>query len=668
MSYLDSPRIHFRGWFQADVSTINNDVRFFQNDSFVPDYQQLNDNGSWNPEGTGIFRIMDCSVTGGFLKGRAITKPSDDMVVGLTLQNASDRAPGKLVDLDPQQQMVSQIWGMQVRLVGPKGEALLEGEYKPAAFTDLWRRQQKGVKMDQQLSAIYQSVLENVVWGGQIDSPLLAALQAAMQDQQLSIKLNLYGYGRDSTIPRYTMGHLVGTIGPYETGEPKHFVLGRQMIAYAKEQGQSHPGAFFTPDSNVNNLQAKVAADGLSVTADFGNSFPIIDASGAPTNIGQVLFGVLRTNPQGHVATVDASEFVLIGEVPYLDEAWYAQTAGVQTFNLTKNAAARELLPGNPLVLVTPLLGAPTYNVLIQESVDGLYVRSDAFVYRLNPGETEPIEFYATRFGQPLASRDINLSYTEGFMGGSGGGDSVSPPPRPAAAIPAIGTPADAIGFIESGHYQPGLTTSISTDAGGRAVLHLAASGDGPGNPRGYIGGQLYGIAYRLADLPPGYIGKPLDYISVLVFDRKDVPDQPTWYQDIQRIFTQYGNLYPIMSRYVVDLRDYEAVSARAAILKLAFSLPMSDPNHMPVTRDMSAGDRATILKWLSSPGSDGKPRLGSPPVTSTIEGVAPLTVSSIQDAGVEAGPLQGAGKTIFMRQFEARQRAKLDRESGGKQ
>ena len=83
MSYLDSPRIHFRGWFQADVSTINNDVRFFQNDSFVPEYQQLNTNGSWNPRGTAVFRILDCSVTGGFLNGRALGPQYDgDLFVG----------------------------------------------------------------------------------------------------------------------------------------------------------------------------------------------------------------------------------------------------------------------------------------------------------------------------------------------------------------------------------------------------------------------------------------------------------------------------------------------------------------------------------------------------------------------------------------------------------
>lgn len=649
MSYLDSPRIHFRGWFQADVSTINNDVRFFQNDSFVPEYQQLNTNGSWNPRGTAVFRILDCSVTGGFLNGRALSTSQDDPVIGLTLQNAVDRAPGKLVDLDPQQQMVSMIFGMQVRVAGPHAEALFEGNFYPAPFINLWKRQQTGPKTDQQLCAYYQSVLDNVVWAENIDSTLLNTLKDTTQDDMLSINFNVYGFGRDPSQPRYTMGHLVGTIGPYLSGEPKQFVLGRQMITFAPN--------WPVPDTNVNSLQAKLAADGNSLTADFGNTFPIVDSSGAPTNLGPVQLGVLRTNPQQHITTVDNSGLVLIGEVPYQNEPWYTQTAGVQTFDLTANAEAQQLLVGNPLVLVTPTPGSPppaTYNVLMQESIDGQYVRADSFVYRLNPGDTEQVDFYATRFGKPLASSVINLSSTEGFMGGSGGGKTISPPPRPAAAIPDIGTPTDALNY----------STSITTDANGHATLDLTASADGPQNPRSYIAGQLYGIAYQLAEQPAGYISNIMNYVSVLVFDKKVVPDKPTWYQDIQPLLTQYGNLYPIMSQYVVDLTKYESVIHRIQILQLAFSLPLRDPNHMPVTRDLGAGDRDTILKWLSSPGPDGRPLLGSPPIEPVL--LAAPAPPAEQPEEVEAEPLQGAGKTLVIRQYKERQRAKLERESGG--
>ncbi len=650
MSYLDSPRIHFRGWFQADVSTINNDVRFFQNDSFVPDYQQLNTNGSWNPRGTGIFRILDCSITGAFLNGRSLISSTDDAVIGLTLQNATDRAPGKLVDLDPQQQMVSMIFGMQVKLDGPHAEALFAGDFSPAAFTNLWKRQQTGPKTDQQLCAYYQSVLKNVKWSDDIDSPVLAALKEASQDEKLSIQFNVYGFGRDPSQPRYTMGHLVGTIGPYLSGEPEQFVLGRQMITYAPN--------WPVPDTNVNSLQALLASDGNSLTVDFGNTFPIIDSTGAPTFIGLVQLGVLRTNPDARVTSVDRSEVVLLGEVPYLREEWYTQTAAVQTFDLTQNAEAQQLLPNNPLVLVTPVFGASTFNVLMQESINGVYVRADQFVYRINPGETQQVNLYATQFGKPLASTAINLSATEGFMGGSGGGKTISPPARPTAAIPDIGTPTDAFEYA----------TSISTDANGQAVLDITTSENGPGNPRGYIAGQLYGIGYQLADQPAGYISNPMNYVSVLAFDKKVVPEKPTWYQDIQPLFTQYGNLYPIMSQYVVDLNNYEAVIERISILQLAFSLPLEDANHMPVTRDLGAGDRDTILKWLSTPGPDRKPVLGTPPVTAAPSvPLAELTPAE-ESEQVEAEPLQGAGKTLVIRQYQARQRAKLKRESGGDQ
>lgn len=650
MSYLDSPRIHFRGWFQADVSTINNDVRFFQNDSFVPDYQQLNTNGSWNPRGTAIFRILDCSVTGGFLDGRALASPADDGAIGLTLQNATDRAPGKLVDLDPQQQMVSMIFGMQVRLAGPKAEALFEGDFAPAAFTNLWKRQQSGPSTDQQLCAYYQSVLKNVAWSEYLNSPVLSALKAATQDEMLSIQFNVYGFGRDPSQPRYTMGHLVGTIGPYYSGEPEQFVLGRQMITFAPN--------WPVPATNVNSLQAKLAADGNSLTADFGNTFPIVDSSGAPTFIGLVYLGVLRTNPDARITSVDRSEVVLLGEVPYLRETWYTETAGVQTFDLTQNAEAQQLLPNNPLVLVTPVFGQSTYNVLMQESINGLYVRADNFVYRINPGETQQVNFYATQFGKPLGSAAINLSSTEGFMGGSGGGKTITPPPRPAAKIPDIGTPTDALEYKDS----------ITTNGSGHAVLDLTASAGGPKNPRGYIAGQLYGIGYQLADQPAGYISNAMNYVSVLVYDKKVVPDKPTWYQDIQPLFTQYGNLYPIMSQYVVDLNNYEAVVERTAILQLAFSLPIEDANHMPVTRDLGAGDRDTILKWLTSRGADGRPLLGTPPVVPAPT-VPPVQLSAVEEsAEVEAEPLQGAGKTLFIRQYKARQRAKREHESGGEQ
>jgi hypothetical protein len=154
LSYLDSPRLHFNGWFQADVSTINNDVTAYETgpSTGAPD-------PGWNPEGTGIFRLVDCVVTGGFLNGRLVSSADDDSVIGTTIRNADERPPGKIVGLDPQQQMVSMIFGMQVCLVSPSRQTILRSEFKPAPFINLWQRQITGLRMDQKLGAMYQSVL-----------------------------------------------------------------------------------------------------------------------------------------------------------------------------------------------------------------------------------------------------------------------------------------------------------------------------------------------------------------------------------------------------------------------------------------------------------------------------------------------------------------------------
>ena len=74
MSYLNSLRLVFSGDFQADVSTVNNDVRHYNNANFQPRFQELFENyngsqktvynGYFNPEGSGAFRLVNCKVQG----------------------------------------------------------------------------------------------------------------------------------------------------------------------------------------------------------------------------------------------------------------------------------------------------------------------------------------------------------------------------------------------------------------------------------------------------------------------------------------------------------------------------------------------------------------------------------------------------------------------------
>src|ERR1043165_3731974 len=114
MSYLNPARIHFAGRFRADVSTVNNDDTHFDAATFTPNDQDYgNSNGWWQPSGTGAWRLCDCAITSAAWDGNFAKSGAGDPVVGMSLKNSGDRVDAKLVDLDPDQQMVSMIFGLE---------------------------------------------------------------------------------------------------------------------------------------------------------------------------------------------------------------------------------------------------------------------------------------------------------------------------------------------------------------------------------------------------------------------------------------------------------------------------------------------------------------------------------------------------------------------------
>lgn len=635
MSYLDIPRLAFAGHFQADVSTVNNDVRHFDNAAFKEEYQDLSTTGAdggWNPEGTGIFRFIGCRITGARLGSKQIVSSEQDSVIGMALENADDRVFGKIVDLDPQQQAVSQIWGMKLRLDGKGEKGLFGGDFAPVAFTNLWRRQQTIVPMDQALAAVYQSVLEHVVWQGDAKSKVLDALRAASADGFLAINFNAYGYGRDPAIPRYTLGRVTGVIGPYVPDEPKHFVIGRQMVAVSP-----NPTA---PPNKVYSFQCKVHAKEKIVSADFGNCLQIVSADGPFANNGPLVMGVFKDDTDVPLATVTADQVAILGNVDYLQADWYPQTGGVLDFDYSADPWIAANIASHPLLLLAPQPDA-TFKVAVQETLGGFYVRSDTFVCRLNPARPGSIDLYASKYGERFQGT-IAFSDTTGPMGGGAGGQPLDPP----VATPDIATPADAIRF----------PAQLPCDAQGKTTLSFTVDLSQSPTPRGYIDGQLYGIAYQLTEQPQQTVSNFWNFISVLAFSPFQAPGSPTWFADIRPIMTQYGNLYPIMSKHLVELGNYDSVVRHLNILRLAFSLPIDDPNHMPVTRDLSDAKRAMILQWMNSPGADGLPLKGEATVAAAR--AAPLRAAP-DPIPLDLDPLQTGGKTEVMLQFQARQDAK---------
>jgi hypothetical protein len=614
MSYLNPPRLTFAGKFEANVSTVNNDPIHFDNSKFLPEYQKLTDasgwNGWFNPRGDAAFKLIGCQITGA--TGPSGAPVGADPVFECALADSDRMAPAKLVDLDPEQQLVSTIFGLEVRVCDQNGTNLLRGTFEPAPFTDIWDRA-TGPGSDTNAGSMYQSVITDIGWADVSHSPFLTALReaAAAADGLLSIKFNVDGFNMDFGGPDFMRGRIVGAIGAARAGEPRHFVAGRQFVAL--------PGPnpnFYIPKGGINFCTAIVDEDAGKVIVDLGNALPTVDPGGA----------ILPSSTLGRLALgyIDAATSApkLLGEIQYSHAGWYERTGGIAAVPARGKLSAQQLaaVAGSPLVLVLVTDPAKPPVVAIQEAGSGLHVRADNFVHRLDPGEQAHVTIHATRFGKPLAGAGITA-----IRDLSGMQTRLAPGADPPGSVaPAVGKPAAGIAF--DSHVQTG------TD--GTATLTITA-GD-PQRFRVYIDGQLYGVRPALEGVPTtDPPANPWDFISLLVFDGFE-PDEPlAWHGtptgSLKPIFEQYANLYPVMYTFL-DLADYEDVCRHRELLLLAFRLAEKDPNTMPVTRDLSGSKRAAVIRWLDPVGDDGKPLLGTP--TPVVEAAAAPAEAATPGAG----------------------------------
>jgi hypothetical protein len=649
MSYLNNARLVFSGRFQADVSTVNNDVRHFDNATFDPAFQKWQTKedwgGWWNPTGSGAFRLLDCRIRMvGYADGATTADAAKDPAIGMLVGGAADRTSGKLVDLDPQWQMASAPWGLEVRLTDGEVAGFFHGRYKPHAFRDLWFGRMLDPTGapgggDGAASAVFQSVLKDVTWAADLKgSRALADLKAAGEGR-LSIRLTTFSYiDQPRQNGGFTLGTVSGVIGPQLADEPESFVLGRRFA----------PANGSTSWNGCSYFTAWIDAGSRTLLVDLGNAIQLayenrdptkgdVVPAGALNDVGTLRIGILK-NP-GIVETAPANDdnFLVIGEIPYLSPGWALDTGGLASFKL--NAEQFDLAQNHPLALAaaSPLnAGNATFNgkygqIAIRETIDGLFVEAEPSVHRIDaPGKSEAT-IYALRYGAPLADAQVAFSQL-GKVPSQGGGET-SGTHVPPADIPNIGVPTDALKIAP--HAQ--------TDHCGRAKLPLEA--EDPKKPRKYIDGQLYLVDFRL----PGQSDQArsmFDYIIVHVRDAYPVPETPTWERDVAPIFTQYANLYPIMSQQLVDLADPRDVKRHAKILRLAFDQPMSSPNHMPVTRDLSQGKREMILKFLDQVVLGEEPTLEAAVAAAATPEKRPAAPAKSEDVA------HSGGKTVAAQNF----------------
>ncbi|MBD2512150.1 hypothetical protein H6G91_33855 [Nostoc muscorum FACHB-395] len=646
MSYLNNLRLVFSGKFQADVSTVNNDVRHFDNATFEDRFQDFQNNvtknGWWNPTGSGAFRLIDCKVQSVYYQDG--TSSTTDPIVGLYINGSNNRVGGKIVDLDPQWQQASELWGLTMRLsdAGDNPFNLFSGAFEPAPFRDLWFKRREQAKGDKAASAIFQSVLTDVQWDDSlIYSLFLEELKAATDEGLLSVRLTTFNYEQGRTVNEFTLGTVVGVIGPYFPQEPRSFILGRRMYQTVDEN-------LNPPENSLYFFDCSVDETTRSVFADFSNTL-LLDASGNPKNIGNLQLAVLANeNIQLSEQVTQNQDFTpLGGYIPYTNTNWLGQTSGIWAVALSLEEL--ELVKKQPLAIIK-MSDDNTGVVDIRETLNGWLIRAEKFVHRVEPGETFNNTLFAAHYGQRFANANVLFSLVEPLPDQGGGPDNDPYPPQ--ATIPLINEPANVVSF----------PTNLTTDKNGKVEVTVSTSN--PNNPRKYLDGQVYLIEYKLEGQTKGQ-QEPWEYIVFLLYDEYQVPEQPSWCEHILPIFQQYNNLYPIMSKRLVNLSNYESVKENRDILELAFSLDISNPNYMPVTRDLSVFKQETILKWLRQKASDGSYVLfygEEQPETAKVPEVSKSMQTPPEGTADEAPTEPIGGKTQFATNFIAATKATRDR------
>ncbi len=547
MSYLDVPRFHFSGLFIANPSTVNNTP-----ENFNPKVPITPQNGSWNPNGNHTWKLSGAVRTA---MGTDGSVASADPIIGAVVHSVDQPVVAKLVDLDTEQQMVSQIWGMQVKVTVSESEFFI-GTFQVVCFNDIFQRVVGGMP-DSMFGAFYQSILTNVTWSKTVNSPFLKQLQQASPDT-LSIKFNVDGYDDDSTSPTFNQGRVVGTIGPYWEGEPPNFVPGRYLrpFGYNPQAPFSGTPLWFGP--------ARVDGQRNKALIDLGNSIPTISPGGPPLpTLGTLQLAIMTSPAPTILGTYDYSQ------------AAYETQAGVQEFDLTpdqvqtlSNTTLAILQVGTPGSAIEP----GTINPILAENANGAYINATQQVYRVSPGNTAEVEVMALAFGVPAANQVIQVQFNNNGL-------------QPAPGLP-VGVPPSALQF----------PASVTTDANGRASFTMTASD--PGNPRRFIDGQIYGVGYSWsAEDDPNYPSDPNTFVNVLVFSAYGPIASPTW-QDVQPIFAQYAKLYPYMTG-IINLGKYTDVQQNLSAIQNVLTLPPTNPAYMQVTRDMSPDKVNMILTWI---------------------------------------------------------------------
>lgn len=624
MSYLDVPRIHFGGLFFTNPSTINN-----YDSSYNPKVPLTNLQGGyisappagqpagWNPLGVAQLYLSECTVLSAV--GPGGTAVSGDPILGALVESPSPSTPkpmpngqgnydiAKMVDLDPDQQGRSAVYGLRIYVTLPDGSGF-SGLMSVPELQETSPRVLPSPQGSWFFVGTWMGQITDVTWNAGTSSSFLAQFQ---EDCALGIavKLAVDLHQNDpdtSNTPgnMFCYGRVLGSLGPIKPGELAQVVPGRQIAlppapsaqdflaamqsrtaadhdAGAVEAAAPGPGAAQDPSLSWNMAPAQVSQvkGGSSMLhVDLGGSLQLQgtqDADGIWSSNGQFLqdtgisIGVL-TGSGGFQPLANGQG------ISFADQYVPLNSPNKQVSLVTSSGLVDVALEPSEVALVSQSSLTVTVNgtTVLQEPADGLLIGSQPFSVRLTPGGSATVQVMARQFGLPLTGQEPLTTQVSVVTNANGN-------TAPSSNVTA--------------------TWNSPTDTNGLGTLTVSTVSQDPALPayRDPMDSQIYFVSFT--DLSGQPIGDGNANVSVLRFQGYTAPAVPTWQQDVGPVLQAYARLYPGMKN-IFDIGNEALVSKYAAKLLARMDLAFfQQPIYMPVTRDLSPEKVAMVVAWLKT-------------------------------------------------------------------
>ncbi|MBC8031697.1 MAG: hypothetical protein H7Z16_16560 [Pyrinomonadaceae bacterium] len=645
MSYLDLPRLHFSGLFFTNPNTINNvtqnytpGISFENPPPAPPDQYNMNagpdpgDSG-WNPLGVAQWWLEECTVLSA-VGTEGVEVDASDAVIGALVESPSPKTPmsdgqggfydiAKMVDLDPDQQGRSALYGLRIAVTLPNGAGL-------QGLMTVPEIRQMGARI-----AIAQSswgavcnwmgTLQDVQWSGDISgSPLLIALQAASAQGlavKLTVDLHQNNPGNNFTSgDMFFYGRVLGSIGPALSGELAQVLPGRCLQKVTPATTAAALERAMPTSNRVLQGRDRVVAQTMALGALRDSLTTEVAAAAAPEPWNPAFAIVRQANAQD-LLSIDIGGCILLNATQDPDNPSGLASDGkfevdsgivVGVFNL---ATKKFVAFANGDISIGPqyqqLSSTPKNCMLVKNSCvfTILLTGSDGDSYKTNP---LAIQVNGTTVAQEYGSGywiDFSVSSQRLECGNGQTGQSQIMVRKFGNAVvdetPPVTSSVQLIDWSQGGNFSPSTDVGISfgkTDANGVADITTTVNVTDITLPptRQPLGSQIYYILMSDSNQQPVGDGGPPQNppgLSLLLWSAFEAPANPSW-SDISPTFTAYARLYPGMKSRL-DISDEATVVAFAPVVHAMMSGDISDPSYMPVTRDLSPSMMAMILSWL---------------------------------------------------------------------